>query len=182
MCCSSYIAAAHKEVSQLVKRHFGLGGKTRSPNLKISVEKKADIGKYAAENRIVAAVRHFSNDFPDSTLMETTMHDWKVKYLCKLRKRECDGKDLVVKALPFAKMGRPLMLGDDLDNKVQNYVMELRRSGGKVDITVIRAAAAGMVKKKSWIVSRKWGLYHSYKRLGLLFAAKNWLCKTIRYQ
>jgi len=69
---SPYIAAANKEVSQLAKKHSGLGEKTRGPYLKISAKKKADIGKYAAENGIVAAVCHFSKDFPDSTLKETT--------------------------------------------------------------------------------------------------------------
>jgi len=67
--------------------------------LKISIKKKAD--KYSAERGIIAAAHYFS---PDSTLKDTTVHSWKVKYLCELRKRKCDGKDLVVKSLPVTKM------------------------------------------------------------------------------
>ena len=59
---SSYISAANKEVSQLTTRASDLGKMTRGPYLKISAEKKADIGKYAAEHRIVATVWHFSKD------------------------------------------------------------------------------------------------------------------------
>jgi len=40
------------------------------------------------------------------------------------------------------------MLGDDLDKKVQKYMIELKKSGGKVDTTVVWAAA-GMMKKDS---------------------------------
>jgi len=52
-------------------------GKTKGPYLKISVEKKASI--YAAQHGIVAAVCHFSEDFPDSTLKDTEVYNCKVK-------------------------------------------------------------------------------------------------------
>ena len=73
----------------------------------ILAEKRADIGKYAAEHGVVAAVWHFSKDSQFSgsrTLKETTVHDWKVKYSCELQKRKRNGDDLVVKALPIAKI------------------------------------------------------------------------------
>jgi len=126
---SSYISAANKKVSQLTTRASDLGKMTRGPYLKISAEKKADIGKYAAEHGIVAAVRHFSKDSQFSgsrTLKETTVHDWKVKYLCELPEQKRKGDDLVVKALPIAEIELPLMLSDDLDKKVQNYMFGLR--------------------------------------------------------
>ena len=55
---SSFISAANKEVSQLTTRASDLGKTTRGPYLKISAEKKTDIGKYAADHGIVAAIRH----------------------------------------------------------------------------------------------------------------------------
>ena len=115
---TSYISEANKEVSAATS----ILGK-RSPYLKLTPEKKADIGKYAAENGITSAVRCFSKDLePGETLKETTVHGWKVKYLLELKKRKCEGGELVVKTLPVAKMGRPLLLGEDLDVKVQNYL------------------------------------------------------------
>ena len=118
---SSYIREANKEVS-LATKSFS----KRGPYLKLTPEKKADIGKYAAEHGIVAAIRYFSKDFPDSTLKETTVHGWKVKYLSELGKRKREGSELIVKMFPVAKMGRPLLLGEDLDKKVQNYLFSKR--------------------------------------------------------
>ena len=54
---SSYISEANKEVSEATKKL-----EKRGPYMKLTPEKKADIGKYAAENGIVSAVRRFSKD------------------------------------------------------------------------------------------------------------------------
>ena len=86
---SSYISEANKEVSAATNN---LG--KRSPYVKLTPEKK---GKYAAENGIKSAVRHFSKDLqPGVTLKETTVHSWKVKYLSELGKRKREGGELVV--------------------------------------------------------------------------------------
>ena len=52
-----YISEANKEVSAATNT---LGKK--SPYLKLTPEKKADSGKYAAENGIKSVVRHLSID------------------------------------------------------------------------------------------------------------------------
>ena len=130
---SSYITEANKEViattnSQLEKR---------GPYLKFTPEKKVEIAKYAAENGITSAVKCFSKDFPGATLKSTTVHGWKAKYLSKLGKRKRDGGECVVKSLPVAKMGRPLLLGEDLDKKVQNYLFSLRDVGGVINTVIV---------------------------------------------
>ena len=51
---SSYISEANKEVSVTTSNL-----EKRGPYLKLMHEKKADISKYAAENGIKSAVRHF---------------------------------------------------------------------------------------------------------------------------
>ena len=149
----------------------------RGPYLRLTGDKKAVIGKYAAEHGIVAAVRHFSKEFPDSKLKETTVHGWKVKYLSELQKCKSEGGELVVKKLPVAKMGRPLLLGEDLDKAVQHYVFALRDLGGVVNTRIVRAAAAGMVKRK---VSSKWRSHNFVQRLGSLFSPKDWFCEAER--
>ena len=58
---SSYISEANKEVSATTNNL-----EKRGPYLKLTPEKKADIDKYAAENGIKSAVRHFSKDFSRS--------------------------------------------------------------------------------------------------------------------
>ena len=62
------IKEANKAVSDAIKEK----GK-RNPYLKsVTPEKKAQIAKYAAENGILASIRHFSKDFPDNTLKESS--------------------------------------------------------------------------------------------------------------
>ena len=65
--------------------------------------------------------------------------------MLELKKRKREGGELVVKTLPVTKMGRPLLLGEDLDVKVQNYLFALRDVGGVINTAIVQAAAAGMV-------------------------------------
>ena len=53
-----------------------------------------------------------------------------------------------VKELPCKKTGRPLLLGDELDKQVQEYVKYMRDRGTAVNTTVVMAAAEGIVKSK----------------------------------
>ena len=39
--------------------------------------KKAIVAKYAVENEIIAALRHFAKDYPDGSLKESTVRGWK---------------------------------------------------------------------------------------------------------
>ena len=113
---SSAIEEANKEVSNVITDS---GGK-RKPYLKLMPEQKATIGKYAAENGIVNAIRHFKGEFPGDSLKESTIRGWKKAYILELEMRRQTGKgDRTVKELPQKKMGWPLMLGEDLDKQVQ---------------------------------------------------------------
>ena len=103
---------------------------------------------YISEANKEVNVRHFSKDFPGATLKETAVYGWRAKYLLEFGKRKHEGRVLVVHMLPVAKMGWPLLLGEDLDKKVQNYLFSLRDVGGVINTAIVRAVAAGMVKKK----------------------------------
>ena len=54
-----------------------------------------------------------------------------------------DGGDLAV--LPPKKRGRCVLLGDDLDLKVQMYLKKVREGGGVVTARIAMAAAKGIV-------------------------------------
>ena len=79
----------------------------------------------------------FSKDFPGATLKETTVHGWKAKYLSEFGKRKREGHKLVVHMLRVAKMGWPLLLGEDLDKKVQNYLFSVRDVGGVINTAIV---------------------------------------------
>ena len=50
--------------------------------------------------------------------------------------------------LPQGKIGRPLLLGETLDQQVQAYLHMLRDSGGVINTSIAIAAATGIIRKK----------------------------------
>ena len=93
---------------------FGRGDKTD--------ERRAAIGKYAAENGNSATVKKFQGDF-DGQLGESTVRLFKQKYYQELKKveeRTPRGEAVVVKSIPSKRRG-PLTLGK-IDQQVQTYV------------------------------------------------------------
>ena len=126
-----------KEANHCVSEVVKLQGKRNLYLKSVTPKKKAEIAKYAEENGILSSIQHFSKDFPDNTLQESTIRGWKVAYLNKLvRKKNSGCKEVKVTALPVAKMGCPLLIGD---KEVQEYVMALREAGTVVNIVIVRA-------------------------------------------
>ena len=112
----------------------------------LSATLKAKIGKYAAENGNTAASRHFSKDL-EKPLSEGTIRGFKSKYLDELSRKRKANEDLTTESLPDKKRGRPLLLGEELDHKVQAYVQALRDSGGSVSSAIVSTAAKGILLK-----------------------------------
>ena len=54
-------------------------------------------------------------------------------------------RDADVAVLPPKKRGRPVLLGEDLDRKVQHYLKKVREGGGVVSARITMAAARGML-------------------------------------
>ena len=128
--------------------------KTRKYQI-LSAEFKDKIGKYAAENGNTAAARHFSNEL-EKPLSEATIWGFKSRYLEELsRKRKAD-EDPIVESLPQKKRGHPLLLGDELDHKVQAYVQTLHNNGGSVT-TAIVSVARGILMKVSRSMLSEYG-------------------------
>ena len=51
-------------------------------------------------------------------------------------------------SLPTKPQGRPLLLGQELDKSVQDYIEALRVAGGVVNTAIVMAAANGIVSAK----------------------------------
>lgn len=75
------------------------------------------------------------------------MKSIKNDYISEVRKRprSDDGEEFA--SLPTKKRGRKLLLGEDLDSKVQLYLKKVRESGGAVSARIAMAAARGIVLK-----------------------------------
>ena len=82
---TSTIEEANKEVKDVLVREKG---SRRLPYLKATPEKKAIIGKYAAEHGVVNAIRRYEKDFVSSFssngLKESTVRGWKNLYQTEL--------------------------------------------------------------------------------------------------
>ena len=71
-------------------------------------------------------MRHFSKKL-EVPLKESSIRTWVGKYKLEWEKKVKAGgeTDLRVKSLPSAKRGRPLLLGEELDKQVQEYICAL---------------------------------------------------------
>ena len=58
------------------------------------------------------------------------------------------GKGITVDSLETKQKGRPLLLGEELDVAVQEYVSSLRIASGVVNTVVVRAAAEGIISTR----------------------------------
>ena len=90
------------------------------------VQKKRQnyIGKRAAEYGITSTIRYFVRiDHQERSFSPSTLFAWKKHYLKELAKRKHD-EVLEVKELPPKKRGCPLLLGAELDARVQLYIKE----------------------------------------------------------
>ena len=135
------IAEANKEVEKV-----RAGDTKRGSYTKYSAADRAKIGKYACQHGAAAAARHFTGKFK-KRLSESTVKSIKKGYIKELlkRRRADDGEELT--AFPAKKRGRKLLLGNDLDHKVQVYFKKVREEGGAVSARIVMAAARGILLK-----------------------------------
>ena len=133
-----------------------LNKKWRHQYNKYSAKERADIGKYVAENGTTNACKHFTKML-DKTVPESTARRLKSEYLAALGAKinsrvdgmSKEGQRVSVSALPKKVSGRPLLLGEDLDATVREFVESLRKVGGVVNTSIVMAAAEGIVAAKN---------------------------------
>jgi ribosomal protein S21 len=116
---------------------------------KLSTEKKAKIAKYASENGIAAAVRHFSRE--GLNLKESSVRGWKKDYHSMLARKngeQCSTVDKVPNVEGPLKQhtGRPLLLGADVEEKSKAIIKSIRESGGTINNSVVIGIIKGVIK------------------------------------
>ena len=95
-----------------------------------------------AENGVTATLRYYSKTFPDLALKETTVRRFKDNYLLHISD-STGPTDL--QELPCKKRGRPLLIGEELDEQVKQYITYLRKEGAVVNVHVVMAVGEGIV-------------------------------------
>ena len=131
---SSAIDAANKQVAKVLTAPV-----SRGPYFKLTPAQRFEVGKRALEHGIASSIRYFEKKYPDLPLKETTVRRLKNLYQSELQRKlksgsTADGNDEIpvtedIPTLPFKKTGRPLMIGEELDQQVQEYIRYFREPG-----------------------------------------------------
>ena len=61
------------------------------------------------------------------------------------------GQEPVVTCLPVKKRGRPLLIGEKLDDEGKSYIRAVRDCGGVITISITIEAATAIVRRKTRI-------------------------------
>ena len=123
----------------------------RGSYLVFTPSQRFQVGKRASEHGVTSTLRYYSKHFPDLPLKETSVRRLKNEYCTSLKRPRPRGDTSIedaVPELPSKKTGRPLLLGNDLDKQVREYVKYLRECSTAVNTAVVIAAAEGIIMNK----------------------------------
>ena len=118
--------------------------KIRGRYVKFTDVERYEIGKYAAQNGNKATIKRFKS----KNLKESTVRTFKVKYCTELEKATL-AKRSPKKTIPTKKRRRPVVLGEEIDVKVQNYLRILRSRGSVVNTNIATATALGFLRSSN---------------------------------
>uniref|UniRef100_A0A914V153 Uncharacterized protein n=1 Tax=Plectus sambesii TaxID=2011161 RepID=A0A914V153_9BILA len=104
--------------------------------LQLGDDLKAKIGKYAAENGVANAIRHFSREVTFD-LKQQSVSNWKKAHVDRLNNPEMES----------AAQGRPVLLGPKIDSKVQEHITLMRNEGAVVSGAVVNAVIRVYLKE-----------------------------------
>ena len=133
---SSAIASANRQVQAVLQKSSKRGKYNR-----YSSKERAEVGKYAVANGTKATIRKYSKVF---TINESTVRGFKTKYSEELSRKR--GEDAEVKELVVEKQGRPLLIGNSLDEMVQKYILSIREADGIINTAIVIAGARGLIQ------------------------------------
>ena len=143
---------------------------------KMSAGDKARVAEYASKNGVLAAIRHFKQMGEFANLKESTVRGWKSTYCMKLafsRKRDVEVEAIV--ELPEKWRGRPLLIGEELEDKVKWFLTEIRKSGGVVNSQIAVGAAKGVIKARDATLLAETEDLSTLARIGLTGSLEGWV-------
>jgi len=106
------------------------------------------VAKYASEN---ASLCHYKQINEFDNLKESTVWGWVTQYRNELPHVAGELSRVtpigagIVEKLCEKKQGRPLLIGEDLEAQVQEFIREVRVSGGVINTAITLAAVKGIV-------------------------------------
>ena len=91
-----------------------------------------------------AAVRNFKSLFPG--LNKSTVRGFQKKYLPQMKLTEKRSRS-PEKSIVKLQRGRPLPLGNDIDENMRKYIMTFRYNGGQATFSIAIAVAKALIKQ-----------------------------------
>ena len=144
--------------------------KKRGSYMKLSLKEKAEIERYASEHGIAKARRHFK----DKQLKDSSIRDWRKAYETELKAKAADAKPgevVFVSSLTPKRLGRPPLLGELLDKKLQAKIFFMRSQQVAINSSVVISVAKALLLKNKMLLSgpiyleKEWAR-HFLKRMG----------------
>ena len=130
-------------------------------------EDRAKVRQYAAENGVTRA----QSQFKAMNLSEITICHFKKMYLAEVCKRTKTGDAKEVTNLEFAKCGHKVILGEQLDAEVRQYIQRLRDNGTSISTALVQAAAEGYLLGRDRTVLVQYG--------GHVSLTMDWACSIL---
>ena len=144
---SAAIESANREVRVALNPESASSKQKGKKPCVYSPHERAELGKLAVDIGVTNAAKRFSKKIIKYPVKESTARRFKKLCLKERRaKRLREEEDLTVSDLPVKKRGRSLLLGKNLDEQVQEYILKLREHGCAVNTTVVIAAARGLAR------------------------------------
>jgi len=145
---------------------------TRGTYNVLTPAQKNKIGKRAAQFGTTTTLCYYSKNYPDLPLKEMSVRRFKTNYQAELQaelKRRKEGKEKdeeenAVHELVPKKRGRPLLIGEELDEQVREYIKELRRFRAIINAQIAIAVGMGLVLNKDANLLAKNGGYISLEK------------------
>lgn len=106
---------------------------------------RAQIGSYACHHGVTKAARFFFSRKLNHNVNKTTVVSIKRAYLEEKKESRAVGDNSDIAMLPPKKRGRRVLLGEELDMKVQMYLKKVREGGGVISARIVVAAARGIL-------------------------------------
>ena len=103
-------------------------------------ETRCKIAKYASLHGNTAAARHFST-YLGKKISECTVRNYKKKLTNQIQRTKQP-----INSLPSNKRGRPPILGEELDNKVQDALKRIRQDGVTINRHIVIATGTAIVR------------------------------------
>ena len=142
-----YVRSAIKETKKVEEDAERIGSK-RGDYAVISAENKARIARYASENGVTASLRHFKRSGEFKDLKEATVRGWVKRFKSELSSLGTASSSTDISELNEKKRGRPLLVGEDVESYVKQFLRGVRDRGGVVNTTITLAAAKDIILAK----------------------------------